>query len=45
MLSHYWHEIIRSAGHLGPQGWLLVLASMIIVAFVCMRGFGSRSGY
>lgn len=30
---------------MGLQHWLLVLAAMIVVAFLCMRGFGSRSQY
>ena len=30
---------------MGPQEWLLVLAAMIVVGCVCLRGFGSRSQY
>jgi hypothetical protein len=44
-MSHYWHELWRHVDHMGSQDWLLVLAAMIGVAFVCMRGFGSRSQY
>lgn len=44
-MSRLWHEIIRYADRLGPQEWFLVMAGLIIVGLVCMRGFGSRSGY
>jgi hypothetical protein len=45
MINHLWREITRHIDHMGPQEWLLVLAAMIVVAVVCMRGFGSRSQY
>ena len=44
-MNQLWREIMRHADHMGPREWLLVLAAMIVVAVVCMRGFGSRSGY
>ena len=44
-MGHLWRELYHYAEHMGPQGWLFVLAAMIIVAIVCMRGFGSRSQY
>jgi hypothetical protein len=44
-MHHLWREIMRYADRLRPQEWLLVLAAMIVVAFICMRGFGSRSQY
>jgi len=44
-MGHFYREIVRYVGHLGPQGWLLVLAGVIIVGVICMRGFGSRSHY
>jgi len=45
MLMHLWREIVRFAERLGPQEWVMLMAAMIVVAFVCMRGFGSRSQY
>lgn len=44
-MSHIWHQIVRYVERMGPQEWLFVLAAMILVAIVCMRGFGSRSRY
>jgi hypothetical protein len=44
-LDHLWRTMLQYGDRLGPQGWLLVLAAMIAVAVVCMRGFGSRSEY
>jgi hypothetical protein len=44
-MDHLWREIMRYVNHMGPHQWALVLAAMIVVALVCMRGFGSRSKY
>jgi hypothetical protein len=40
-----WRQIMRHAGRMGPQEWVLVLAAMIVVGLICMRGYGSRSQY
>ncbi|MEN6407271.1 MAG: hypothetical protein ABFC77_12465 [Thermoguttaceae bacterium] len=44
-MTHLWHEVVHFVDRLGPQGWSVVLAAMIGVAFLCLRGFGSRSRY
>jgi hypothetical protein len=44
-VSHLWREILCFVDRMGPQQWLLVLAAMIVVAAICMRGYGSRSQY
>jgi hypothetical protein len=44
-VGHLWHDMMRYVDRMGPREWLVVLAAMIIVAVVCMRGFGSRSNY
>jgi len=45
-MIHGWiREIFRYAGRLDPQQWVLVLAVVIIIGLICMRGFGSRSQY
>jgi hypothetical protein len=36
---------LRYVGHLTPQEWLLVLAVVVLLGLICMRGFGSRSSY
>ena len=38
-------ELMRYVDRIGPQGWLLVLAGVIIVGVICLRGLGSRSNY
>ncbi len=44
-MTHYWYEMVQYVDRMGPQQWFVVLAAMIGVAVVCMRGFGSRSRY
>jgi hypothetical protein len=44
-LMNLWHQLWIYADRMGPRGWVAVLAAMIIVALLCMRGFGSRSQY
>ncbi len=44
-MNYYYREIMHFLGHMSPQGWLLVMAAMIVVALFCMRGFGSRTRY
>ncbi|HJT36147.1 MAG TPA: hypothetical protein VJ783_29265 [Pirellulales bacterium] len=31
--------------HFGPQEWFLSLIGVVVLGFVCLRGFGSRSNY
>ena len=44
-MSHIFREISRLMNHMGMREWFWVLAAMILVAVVCMRGYGSRSKY
>jgi hypothetical protein len=30
---------------MGTQQWLLVLAAVIVIGVLCLRGFGSRAEY
>jgi hypothetical protein len=45
MYYGWMREILHYANKLEPQHWLLVLLAAIVIGFVCMRGFGSRSQY
>jgi len=45
MIYNWIHDVIRYASRLDPQQWLLVLIGVIVVGFLCLRGFGSRSQY
>ena len=42
---HFLHLAGRYVDRMTPQGWLLVLAAVIVIGIVCMRGFGSRARY
>ena len=44
-MDHLWRETMYYVNGMGSHQWELVLAAMILVALVCMRGFGSRSQY
>ncbi|MEN6450967.1 MAG: hypothetical protein ABFC96_10790 [Thermoguttaceae bacterium] len=44
-MSHLYREVFRYLDRLRPQEWLLVLAAVIVIALICMRGYGSRSHY
>ena len=36
---------MRYVDRMGPQDWVYVLAAVIVVGGMCLRGFGSRSQY
>jgi hypothetical protein len=38
-------DLVRWVEGLTPQHWLVLLAAVIVVGLVCLRGFGSRSRY
>lgn len=44
-MVHYYKDLVRYVEHMGPEQWFFVLAAVIIVGALCLRGFGSRSGY
>ena len=44
-MGHLWRQLAHYVDRMGAQEWFLVLGAMILVAFICMRGFGSRSQY
>jgi len=44
-MDHLWQQTMHHVNRMGPHQWELILAAMILVAFICMRGFGSRSQY
>jgi hypothetical protein len=45
VMEHFFNDLVRYVNHMDAQEWVYVLAGMLIVGFVCMRGFGSRSSY
>ncbi len=45
MIGHIWKEISHVINHMGMQEWFWVLAAMILVGLICLRGYGSRSKY
>lgn len=38
-------QAMRFAGGLTQQQWFIVLCGVVIVGFLCLRGFGSRANY
>jgi hypothetical protein len=44
-MGHFFYTLERYVSRIGTQEWAIILLSMIVVGFVCLRGFGSRSGY
>ena len=44
-MGKYVREVIRFLEQLDTQEWVLVLLGLVVVGFLCMRGFGSRSDY
>ncbi len=44
-VERYFHEVFRYVERMDTQHWVLVCVAAVIVGVLCMRGFGSRSGY
>ncbi len=44
-MEHFFRDFVRYVERMGTQEWLLVFVVALIVGVICMRGFGSRSGY
>jgi hypothetical protein len=44
-LSDLYYQGLHYADRLSPQHWVLLLAFMLFVGVMCLRGFGSRSNY
>lgn len=39
------HKFSRTATNLDPSQFLLVVACVLLVGLVCMRGYGSRTNW
>jgi hypothetical protein len=37
--------VMSNLTHVGPKGWFVGFVATLVVGALCMRGFGSRSGY
>ena len=44
-MGNYCRQVLRFLEQLDTQEWVLVLMGLVVVGFLCMRGFGSRSDY
>jgi hypothetical protein len=44
-MSHLLSSIMHFVEQMRVQDWVLVLAAMILVGAIFLRGFGSRTGY
>ena len=45
LMGHISRDVLQWVDHLSAQQWLMALGAAIVVGLVCMRGYGSRSGY
>jgi hypothetical protein len=41
----YYRDVMNWFGSLDRQEWMVVLFIGMVLGFVCMRGYGSRSNY
>ncbi len=44
-MERFASEVLSFINHMEPQDWLFVLAGMIVVGVLCLKGMGSRSQY
>ncbi len=44
-LGLWWHWTIRQVEGFGTVEWTVLCAVMLGIGMVCLRGYGSRSGY
>jgi hypothetical protein len=44
-MSDTFNTVMRWATSLNRQEWLIVLVVAMVLGFLCMRGYGSRSNY
>ncbi len=38
-------KLLHYTNHMSPGEWFLVLAVVVVLGLVCLRGFGSRTSY
>jgi hypothetical protein len=38
-------DVFRWSGTLSQSEWFLMLIAVVVVGFVCLRGYGSRTAY
>jgi hypothetical protein len=39
------NQFLSSVTHFDRQQWMWISVAVIVVGFMCMRGFGSRTNY
>jgi hypothetical protein len=44
-MYHVYRQVSHFIERMGPQEWILVLAVIIFIGCLTLRGFGSRSKY
>jgi hypothetical protein len=42
---HLYRDLTRYFHHMGPEEYLMLLALVVVLGLLCLRGFGSRSKY
>lgn len=44
-MDYYARTALQMVDRMGPSEWAVVLAGVILVGLLALRGYGSRSGY
>jgi hypothetical protein len=44
-IADFGGEIVKVMGSLDRQQWFFVFVGVVVLGFLCMRGFGSRTNY
>lgn len=39
------NEVVSFIEHMEPHHWVLVLAAVVVVGFVCLKSIGTRTNY
>ncbi len=44
-MDRYVDLVLNYINHMEPQHWIIALAAVILVGFLCLRSMGARSHY
>jgi hypothetical protein len=44
-ITHFYNDVMRVCERMNTQEWLFALLGLVVVGWICLRGFGSRSSY
>jgi hypothetical protein len=44
-MGEYFYQVLYVIDHMEPKHWVMALAAVIAVGYLCMKGIGARSNY